>query len=221
MKSKTISTKKLTTLAMLCAISYALVCVCRIPLGFADFLKYEPKDVIIAIGGFTLGPLAALVTSLVVSLLEMVTISSTGPIGMLMNVLSTCSFTCTAAIIYKRKHTTNGALLGLSVGVVFMTLVMLLWNYLITPIYEGVPRPVIAGMLLPVFLPFNLIKGGLNMAITLLVYKPIVAALRKVRLLEAGSGSKNGTQAKIGVFFFAMLLLATCILAILAKLGII
>ena len=50
MKKPAISAKNLTTLAMLCAIAYALVAVCRIPVVL--FLKYEPKDVVIAMGGF-------------------------------------------------------------------------------------------------------------------------------------------------------------------------
>ena len=104
--------------------AYIIVSVVRIPVIL--FLKYEPKDVIITIGGFLLGPMAAFVTSLVVSLLEMVTISDTGPIGCLMNLISTCSFACTAAFIYKRKHTIRGAVAGLAIGWVFMVAVMLL-----------------------------------------------------------------------------------------------
>ena len=56
-------TKKLTTLAMLCALAYVAVAVFRIPVVL--FLKYDPKDVIIAIGGFIYGPLPAFVISLV------------------------------------------------------------------------------------------------------------------------------------------------------------
>lgn len=52
-------TKKLTTLAMLCALAYIAVAVFRIPVVL--FLKYDPKDVIIAIGGFIYGPLPAFV----------------------------------------------------------------------------------------------------------------------------------------------------------------
>ena len=60
---------------------------------------------------------------------------------------------------------------------------MMLCNYIITPIYTGLPRETVAGMLLPVFLPFNLIKYGINTAVTLILYKPIVTALRKAHLL--------------------------------------
>ena len=75
--------------------------------------------------------------SLIVSLIEMVTVSETGPIGCIMNILSTCCFACTAAFIYKKQHTMKGAITGLVAGCLLTTAVMLLWNYLITPIYMG------------------------------------------------------------------------------------
>jgi riboflavin transporter FmnP len=37
----------------------------------------------------------------------------------------------------------------------------------------GVPTEMVDGMLLTVFLPFNLIKAGLNALVTFLIYKPI------------------------------------------------
>ncbi|MDD3841014.1 MAG: ECF transporter S component, partial [Clostridia bacterium] len=104
-------TKKLTNLAMLSAIAYIVMVVGRIPIVL--FLKYDPKDVIIAIGGFMYGPLSAFVISAVVSFVEMFTVSDTGVIGLIMNIISSCSFACTAAYIYKRKRTLKGAIIGL------------------------------------------------------------------------------------------------------------
>ena len=79
---KRISTRELTTLAMLTAIAYVLVCVIRIPVVL--FLKYEPKDVAVTIGGFLMGPMASFVIAAVVALIEMFTISDTGIIGCIM-----------------------------------------------------------------------------------------------------------------------------------------
>ncbi len=208
-------TKKLTTVAMLCAMSYVAMLVCRIPI--VSFLKYEPKDVLITMGGFLFGPLVSFLVSLVVAFVEMITVSDTGLIGGIMNLISSCAFACTAAAIYKRKHTLSGAVMGLTVGVIAMTGIMLLWNYLITPIYLIMPRESVAKMLLPVFLPFNLLKGGLNMSITLLLYRPIVSALRKTKLLEPAAAPKNN---KIGIFLVSILLLATCVLSALVWKGI-
>ena len=50
---------------------------------------------------------------------------------------------------------------------------MLVWNIIFTPIFMGMPRAAVISMLLPVFLPFNLIKAGINCVVTFLVYKPI------------------------------------------------
>ena len=118
MPKKTFSVKEMVLIAMLAALAYVIVALVRIPVVL--FLKYEPKDVIITIGGFLLGPMASFVISLVVSLLEMVTVSDTGPIGALMNLLSTCAFACTASLVYKKCHKLKGAILGLAIGLVQM-----------------------------------------------------------------------------------------------------
>ena len=218
MNKQKISTRELTTLAMLTAIAYALVCTVRIPIVL--FLKYEPKDVIITIGGFLMGPMAVLISSTVVALIEMFTISDTGIIGCIMNFLSTCAFALPAALCYKRRHTMKGAILGLIIATVTMVCTMLLWNYLITPLYmTGTSRADIAGMLVPVFLPFNLLKAGLNSAFILLLYKPLVVSLRKAGLLPVTAFGVR--SAKSGVMLFAALLLVTCILFVLVLQGII
>ena len=194
-------TKRITMVGMLCAIAFLVTVVCRIPVVL--FLKYEPKDVIVTMGGFMFGPMTSFV--------EMFTISDTGIIGCIMNVLSTCSFACTAAFIYKKHHTFKGAVAGLISGCLLATAVMLLWNYLITPIYMGYPREAVKALLVPAFLPFNLLKGGVNMALTLLVYKPVVTALRRGGLLEDnGSRMENKTRS-VGPVLVSGLLLITCV----------
>ena len=216
MQKKLFSVKEMVLIAMLAAIAYVIVTFIRIPVVL--FLKYEPKDVIITIGGFLLGPLAAFVTSLVVSLVEMFTISDTGPIGALMNLLSTCSFACTASLIYKKRHTLSGAILGLLLSSVVMVAAMLLWNWLITPLYMGVDRSAVEGMLIPMFLPFNLLKAGLNSALVLVLYKPLVTALRKANLVPSKTQSA-GNGSKTGVLILGFVLLATCILLLLVFQG--
>ena len=207
--------KNLVILAMLSSIAYVMVSLIRVPVVL--FLSYEPKDVIITIGGFLLGPLASFGISLIVSLLEMVTFSQTGPIGALMNLLSSCSFACTAALIYKKRHTLWGAVLSLLCGSVVMICVMLLWNYLITPLYMGVTREQVVGLLLPAFLPFNALKAGLNTAFTLCLYKPLVTALRKTGLIASQPQTKR--TSRLGLYLFAAALLAACILCLLVLQG--
>ncbi len=218
--TKHISAKTLATLAMLCAIAFVAKLISNVFPTVSGFLSFDLKDVVIVIGGFMMGPLAAVAITVVVSLVEMLTISSTGFIGLVMNVLASCAFACTAAVIYKRDHSMKGAILGLVGGVLLMTALMLLWNYLITPIYMGYPRSAVAAMLIPVFLPFNLVKGGINATLTMLLYKPIVTALRRAHLVEeSSSGAKRST--KWGVILVTLVLLATFVLLALVLAGVI
>ena len=208
-----IKTKKFTTLGMLCAFAYVSTVIGRVPLVL--FLKYDPKDIIIAISGLIFGPFTSFSVALIVSLIEMLTISENGILGFLMNVISSCSFACTAAFIYKKKRKLSGAIVGLFCGWGCMVLVMLLWNYLITPIYMGYPREAVVELLIPAFLPFNLIKGGLNVAMTMILYKPVITALRHAHLMETNQ-IKAKAKLNIGLVLIALLIITTCILLILS-----
>lgn len=205
---KSIKARDLTILALLAAVAYVVMYLSKlIPVNVLGFLNFDLKDVIICIAGFLFGPLAAAGISLVVSLIEMVTVSSTGLWGLLMNVLSTCAFACMAAWFYQRNRTIKGAIVGLVIGAVLMAAVMLLWNWLITPIYMHTPREKVVPLLIPIFLPFNLIKAGINGTLTVLLYKPIVNALRKAKLVKPSSG--KGGKSKLGVALVAAVLLVT------------
>ena len=215
--------KEIACIGMFCALAYAVMALSKlIPVNIAGFLNLDFKDVIIAICGFLFGPIPAVIVSVIVSLIETFTISTTGLIGLLMNVISTCAFVVPAAIFYRAKRRFSGAVIGLIIGLFCMTAVMILWNWLITPLYMGIEREEIVSMLLPVFLPFNLIKGAMNAAVTLLLYNPIVTALRKAKLVEKSSSSapkKKGLS--LGVTLISIFVIASLVLVVLAWTGII
>ena len=217
MQKRKTDIKRLTMAAMLCSLAYLAMVLIKIPVVL--FLSYEPKDVIITLGGFIWGPMMALSVSLVVSFVEMITVSSTGYIGLVMNILSTVSFAVVASLIYKKKRTLSGAIIGLVVGSIATTVLMLLWNYLITPLYMNIARSVVAGMLLSVFLPFNLIKGALNASLAMLLYKPVVKAMRGARLLEGSQGKKN--DIKVILIVVCVMVVSACVLGLLVMGGVI
>lgn len=206
-------TKKLTRVAMLSALAFAAVLFIKIPMVL--FLEYDPKDVIITIGGFIWGPGTSFAVAIVTAFVEFLTISEDGIIGLIMNIISICSFCCTAAFIYKKDRTLRGSIIGLITGTIVLTAVMIVWNYLVTPIYMGIPRSEVVKLLVPAILPFNLIKGGIDSAIILLIYKPIVSALRRTVLK---SESNNAEKMKIhpGIMAIALLVIITCVLLVLA-----
>ena len=106
-------TRTIVSLAMLTGIAYIVMLVSKL-MPSVMFLDFDFKDVVICIGGFTFGPSAAAIISILVAFIEMITISTTGPIGFIMNALATCAFCCTASFIYKKMHTKKGAVLGLA-----------------------------------------------------------------------------------------------------------
>jgi len=216
------TTKKLVTLALLSAMAYVIMVFGRIPFMPipGTTLKYDPKDIVIVIGGFIYGPLPAMLMSVTVSFIEWFTVSETGFFGFIMNVISTCSFVCTAAFIYSRKRTLTGALIGLTAGVICSAGVMMLWNYLIIPLYTPrATREMVAKILLPSILPFNLIKSGLNAAIAMLIYKPLKTALFKASLLSVSDTGIQKGRFNIGALICTLFVIVTCVLLILAYRG--
>jgi len=217
---KTMDTKKLATMAMLAALAFVVMSVTRLPLmAAAPFLKYDPKDVILVIGGFLYGPAAAAAMSLVVCLMEMFTLSESGIVGFAMNFLASAAFICPAAMIYQKRRTIGGAVAGLLCGVVLMTGTMLMWNWIITPFYQKIPREAVETMLIPVFLPFNAVKGSLNMALAVLLYQPINNALRRLHLLPALPDGKVRRRLNPTVLAFGAVLLVVCVVIVLKMLG--
>ena len=213
-------TRTIVSLAMLTGIAYIVMLVSKL-MPSVMFLDFDFKDVVICIGGFTFGPSAAAIISILVAFIEMITISTTGPIGFIMNALATCAFCCTASFIYKKMHTKKGAVLGLACGVVCLVVVMLLWNYLITPLYmTGFSRADVAALLPTLFLPFNLAKGGMNMAATLLLYAPVVTAMRKAGVVPPSQSSQE-KKINAGFVLFSLALLATFVLFALVLAGVI
>lgn len=214
------NTRKLSASGLICAMAYIVMVLSKSIPEVAGFLQFDAKDVIIVTGGFILGPVHALVISIAVSLLELMTVSNTGIIGMIMNIISTASFCWTASLIYSRSRNFKTAVASLIIGTIALTAVMLLWNYYITPLYMKVPRETVAAMLPTVFLPFNLVKGLINSGLTLLLYRPLSKALSKTGLIKSYTAHQKGRilspSSVIGLG-----ILAVCIPILLKLMGLI
>ena len=174
-------TLKLTTLGMLAAVAIVLVALIHFPiLPMASFLEYDPADVPILIGTFLFGPWAGLGLTIVVSVLQGVTVSAqSGWIGIVMHILATGAFSLTAGFIYQKKHTRAGAALALVAGSVVMATVMVGCNLVFTPIFMGTGVGEVVAMLVPVIIPFNLLKAGINSIATFIIYKPLSKFLKR------------------------------------------
>lgn len=170
-----VNVRRLTSMAMLVAISVILLYLVHFPLfPAAPFLEYDPADIPVFIGTFMFGPAAGLALTVAASIIQGLTVSSaSGILGVIMHILATGSFALVAGSIYRKKHTFAGAMAALLCGTLVMTVVMVGWNLIVTPIFMGAPREKVVAMLVPVIIPFNLIKAGVNSLITVVVYKKL------------------------------------------------
>ena len=121
----------------------------------------------------------------------MITIGHTGFIGLVMNVISTTAFLLPVCIMYRRARSSKSVIYGLITSVLAATGIMLLWNLFLTPIYMSVPQSAVLDMMLPVLLPFNLIKYIMNSAIVLLIYKKVLSALSKIGVADIKESTKT------------------------------
>jgi len=201
-------TKKIVCISMFCAAAY-IISFC-FPIK-VQFLTFDAKDSIIAIGGMFFGPLAALTMSVIVPILEFLSFSDTGLYGLIMNFLSSAAFSVTASLVYKYRRRMSGATLGIILAVVTMTSVMMVANLVITPFYVSMPRETVAKMIPTLLLPFNLTKSLLNSALVLLLYKPLTRAIRDARLAPAKTAPKASPKTTVITVACAILLLLACI----------
>src|SRR5690554_4793315 len=184
---------KLVRLALLSALSILLMMVIRFPIiPSAPFLEYEPGDVPALIGAFLYGPGAGLLITAVVSLVQATTVSAgSGWIGAIMHMVATGTMVLVAGFIYKRIHSFKGAVVALLAGSVGMTLVMIPLNLFFTTRFLGVPVEAVKAMIVPVIIPFNLIKAVGNSALTVLVYKSVAKILRIETAASAGEAHET------------------------------
>ena len=124
---KNTNLKKLATLGVLAACSVVLMLAVRIPFPPAPFLEYDPADIPILIGTFLFGPVAGFALTVVVSLLQGLTVSAgSGWIGIVMHIAATGCFALLAGFIYKKHHDRKHAYIALVCGTIVQTAIMAL-----------------------------------------------------------------------------------------------
>lgn len=165
------STRTLVTIALLCAISVLLSFVEFPLLPGVTWLKYDASAMPALVCGFAFGPAAGLACGIVSCIAHGILMADFT--GALMNIIIIVGIVWPSAFVYKRIHSLKGAFLGLGLGIVGATAMAVLGNLLLTPAWLGVPFDAVVAMIIPILIPFNLLKGFLNAILTIVVYKAI------------------------------------------------
>lgn len=180
------NTRSLAMTGMLSAIAFILMYLqFNVPL-MPSFIAMDLSELPALIGSFALGPVSGVVICLVKNLLHLMR-TSTGGVGELSNFILGAAFVFTAGIVYKKKKTKQGAMIGSLAGAVVMAVFSVFSNYfLVYPVYTNfMPmeaiisayqaiNPHVDSLLdcLIVFnMPFTFVKGMISVIITLLIYK--------------------------------------------------
>lgn len=188
-------THKVAVAAMLSAVATVLMALdFPIPFLIPPFVKMDFSELPALLAAFSLGPVCGAAVCLVKNLVNL-TMTSTGGVGELCNLLIGICFVVPAGLVYRYKRTRWGALLGALVGAAAMAVCSVPVNYFISyPFYTSfMPLDTIIGMyqkLIPsvdgllaclvIFnAPFTLLKGLLDTALAFLIYKPLSPLLHK------------------------------------------
>jgi riboflavin transporter FmnP len=172
---------KMVKMAVLSALAIVLMLAVRFPIfPAASFLEFEPADVVILVAAFLYGPVEGLIVTVVVALVQALTVSAaSGWVGLVMHVISSGTLAIISGIIYKRFHTFKGAFAALIAGSLFRTAIMIPTNLFFTVRYWGYPREAVVALIWPALIPFNIIKSFVNSIIVILIYKPLSRLLRR------------------------------------------
>ncbi|MBR5306820.1 MAG: ECF transporter S component [Oscillospiraceae bacterium] len=192
MKKRT-DTRKLTSTAMLAAVSTVLMFFSFSVPFMPSFIKMDLSELPALIASFTFGPMAGVSVCLVKNLIN-VFFTTTGGVGEVSNFLLGAMFVAPAGFIYQKMRTKKGAMIASVVGAATMAGLSLVTNYYIVyPVYTNImPMEVIIGAysainpnvtnlwqaLLWFNVPYTFIKGMLSVVITMLIYKPLAPILR-------------------------------------------
>lgn len=182
------ATRKLTLTAVMSAFSAVLMFL-ETPLPFfPPFLQIDSSDLPATLCAFSAGPLWGVAVQLIKNIIHMLA-TKTMIAGEVANFLIGAAFVLPAGIIYRKKHTKTGALIGLSIGTIVMSLAGVLTNFYITlPLYSRLmPMDAIIEMsskanphikdvmtlILYGITPFNILKGVVISAAAMFIYKPL------------------------------------------------
>ncbi len=200
-KKNPITTKFIARTGLFAAMSIILYLVPGLKFSvpfFPSFLEFHFDEVPALIAGFAYGPLSGFFVILVKTLVKLPMTNTMG-VGELADFIYSAAFIIPAAIIYKKKRSIKGALVGLLIATAIQILVSsFVTSFLILDFYifmMGWPKVVILNMckaanpnvtslgwtfLFLVAVPFNAMKDAIIVIITFLLYKRLHRVIDKL-----------------------------------------
>ena len=173
-------TLNLSKMALMTAVAVICTLIHFPLLPTATYMEFELSSIPILISGFVFGPVRGLAIAIASILIRaLITGPPSGPQGLIMNLIATGVLVFVAASIYQKSMTKKSGLLALIAGGLAATAALIPANLIVTPFFLNIRIEDVVGMLLPIIIPFNLIKVAINTAVVFLIYKRLSSFLRK------------------------------------------
>lgn len=174
----------LVQMSMLAAVAVVLVMLIHFPIiPTVSFIEYDMADVPVLIGALLYGPIPGLCILLIVSLVQAFALGGNGWVGLVMHFVASGAMVVIASAVYRRRPSLPRLAVGLALGALAMTLVMIPMNLIFTVHFFGVPHDVVVALLVPGIIPMNLIKSTANCILAGLLFKALQPFLEKNRYL--------------------------------------
>lgn len=180
------ATRVLVTVALFGALAAVLMMTISLPImPTAPFLKFDPSDAVAMISAAVLGPGGGVAVVALKNVLVFL-IRGANPLGLLMNLAGSGALIWTVGRMFQSRPTLWGLVGGGAAGALTAALVMIPANLLMVPLIHGIPRETVAAMLLPAYVPFNLLKGLLSTALAAPLYLTLArfVTARRVAIRE-------------------------------------
>lgn len=163
---------KVVKIGVFSAFAFVLQMVVFFKVG--GFLDIEFSDIPAIIISFAEGPIAGVLTELIKNLIHLL-ITRTGGIGELANFVINGAFVFTLGMIYKQNKTKKNAVIALLTATVVLAIFAFFVNlYIMLPLYmKDAAFADKLKLTLGTITPFNIVKGIVLSAVTMLIYKRI------------------------------------------------
>lgn len=188
--SRQIMTRRIAASGILTAMAVVLMYL-EFALPFMPvFLQFDFSEIPVLVGSFSIGPVYGVIIELLKNLIHL-PVTKTQGIGEMSNFITGSIYVFSAGYIYTKMRTRKGAIISMAIATLILAVIAAPFNYFVTiPLYDKVmhcPLPAIIGMcqaanshvtskmgvIMWVFVPFNLFKGFVVAFITFWIYKPI------------------------------------------------
>lgn len=181
---------RLAVLGMMAAISVVLVFLHFPIFPAAPWLELDFADTPIIICSVLFGSLPALSVLFVASAIQAFMLGGSGLWGFIMHFVASGAMVLAVGLISRRSAKPRKLIPALVVGILAMTAIMIPMNYLITPLNSGMgytetAMELISSMMLPIIIPFNLIKATCNCVIAGLLIKALEPVMRRLGLVSS------------------------------------